>query len=550
MTLMLRHLVLSLLAAAPVAADVVVFRDTLGIPFLTTLEGDAWSEPIRVDGEVRGLDACGDGAGRIVIAARGTDDAVWVRTYEAGAPVGGWHPVGGLTREAPAVTCGAGGRIDVFVRGTDDALWHAVSESGQWRGFASVGGSLSADPDAALLPDGTLVVLTLDGRFAMRTATLSAGAWTWTMLGGEFRSSPAIASLGDGRVLVAGRGMDDAPWFAATRPTVAPTGFRSGPGTLAGGIDATALSPGRVRLVSVGTDARVWSSVFADDALGGWRPVAAIPVSTDAAVAPGAFVRPAAARGRFRITITGIGVERATVDHALDVDGKGDEVYVKAFVGEVERAVDARFVPVLAERVSLTHGDVNGIAGRIQAGSLSDRGGLKDGDAFPSYARGGPWSTSGEPTTDRLPLLAWEGELREGGNAVVLFPAVWEDDGDPALHRADRERTQRAWPSIAAEVARMVGVWGDEPRWVAAGFEVWRHVPPGGGGGGDRPVGMRRSADSDKFTPPIVALDYVSARATSRREREGLPAGVFEVRFTDSEDLRGEYTLYIRVEER
>ena len=77
-----------------------------------------------------------------------------------------------------------------------------------------------------------------------------------------------------------------------------------------------------------------------------------------------------------------------------------------------------------------TYGDVNNFPSRIQAGSRSDKGGLKTGDTFPA----GDSSTRHEAArADGLPLLIWEGELRTGQNGVAIAPVVWELDEDDVL---------------------------------------------------------------------------------------------------------------------
>src|SRR5438270_5230038 len=57
------------------------------------------------------------------IFVRGTDDALWQRTWD-GRRWSEWHSLGGVLRSAPAAVSWGPNRIDVFARGQDDGVWH------------------------------------------------------------------------------------------------------------------------------------------------------------------------------------------------------------------------------------------------------------------------------------------------------------------------------------------------------------------------------------------------------------------------------------------
>jgi len=58
---------------------------------------------------------------------------------------------------------------------------------------------------------------------------------------------------------------------------------------------------------------------------------------------------------------------------------------------------------------------------RIRAGTASPLGGLNGGSVI-----GDP----GTPGAETFPFVLWEGSLTSGGEAVVVFPSIWERDTD------------------------------------------------------------------------------------------------------------------------
>ena len=142
---------------------------------------------------------------------------------------------------------------------------------------------------------------------------------------------------------------------------------------------------------------------------------------------------------RFRVTLNGFAVNRQTTEqtspaqgqpssNALNIDGAGDEVFVRAEVFVLEGTPSGGFR--IASHTSLRSavmGDTSGFPKREQAGTASRTGGLRSGDSYPSAT---PWIRSGEPQENRLPMLLWEGELRDSrtGMSVVIIPTIWEWD--------------------------------------------------------------------------------------------------------------------------
>ena len=127
--------------------------------------------------------------------------------------------------------------------------------------------------------------------------------------------------------------------------------------------------------------------------------------------------------GKYRVSVVGFTVNHQTDDDMLQLDGKGDEVFLSVVV-LVPREVggDLNFWQGGSRLIeSEVIGDRNGFPSRIRAGSLSDQGGLKTGDVV------------------RLPqpVELWEGPL---SGPIVVIPTIWEWD-----NRLDRQEIHRAW---------------------------------------------------------------------------------------------------------
>ena len=143
--------------------------------------------------------------------------------------------------------------------------------------------------------------------------------------------------------------------------------------------------------------------------------------------APGGVAN-AAQGGRFRVTLNGVTVQRQTYDHALEVDGKGDEIYFAAYVAVIDTG-SANMVEHWVVR-SRDMGDQNGYPDRVRLGMASGKGGIRTGNRHPMPS---PFRRVGALSTDSLPMVLWEGSLVPGRSAVVLAPTVWEWDDNPEL---------------------------------------------------------------------------------------------------------------------
>lgn len=242
-------------APAPVGTDVYTRALDRSVQRASFTAGRVGDTAEALGGLTDSAPAVGGPAGAAVLAVRGLDNHLWVRTGQPGA-WSGWSMVGGLTRYGPAVASDPAGGVSVFVTGLDNALWVNRLVGGGWSGWTSLGGYLLSGP-AAVAGPGRLDVAGVGGDSAVWLRSQSAAGWApWGSQGGLSRSAPALAfDPTTGRELLAVRGLDDGAW------TRTPGG---GGWTSLGGITydapgATASAPGALVLAVRGANNQVWS---------------------------------------------------------------------------------------------------------------------------------------------------------------------------------------------------------------------------------------------------------------------------------------------------
>jgi hypothetical protein len=125
----------------------------------------------------------------------------------------------------------------------------------------------------------------------------------------------------------------------------------------------------------------------------------------------------------YRMTINGFRCHNETWDDPFEADGKRDEVFLHVNTkrvapnGTIKRNLDSQ---------SETMGDTLRQPGRVQAGSGSDRGGIRTNDSFPATAT--PWLRTQPLDGHRYPpYVIWEGDFA-AEDIVMLTPTIWEYD--------------------------------------------------------------------------------------------------------------------------
>jgi hypothetical protein len=244
--------------------------------------------------------------------------------------------------------------------------------------------------------------------------------------------------------------------------------------------------------------------------------------------------------GHFQIVVCGWKCVKETIDHALEVDGKGDEVWVTArFQGPNE----SNSTVVRTK----TMGDVNDKPGRVQAGSRSDKGGIKTGDQFPAKPFDKPnsvgkWQADSRPD---LPFVIWEGKLVDGKPGVELELSIWEDDEGGAKLWEDVLKVLNA--PIVKDQLKSVEVYKSKDGSTAFTIDlsgIGELMQTVFGVAKDRPIGV----------PKTKSITYSAAKqiASTRRTAE-ISEGVVAITFKDSEEPKyanqGEYVLWLQVKE-
>ena len=267
----------------------------------------------------------------------------------------------------------------------------------------------------------------------------------------------------------------------------------------------------------------------------------------------------------YRVSVAGFRVNHGTYDDPLNRDGWGDEVYASVVLQRFDRATGS----LLEGRsvTSRTQGEGNGAADRVPQGHASDNGGLTAGDVVPF---GWDEATPSPPIErGRLPMVVWEGPLADGGDVLVLRPALWELDGDRTAFDFWLQFLGSSAPSATwglAGVQQSLGTTNIGP--VAGlgierkGYLLWSspdlvdqlavgnrqpyYINPGR----DRPIGLRDHIWYDQ----IVVLDREKIEAELRRAGQiGSVAGLVKLRLVEDRKSstvpqNGDYTLYLRVE--
>jgi len=281
------------------------------------------------------------------------------------------------------------------------------------------------------------------------------------------------------------------------------------------------------------------------------------------------------ASGRYRVTINGIHANKQTWDTPLQTDGKGDEVLVMVDLTEVSSANNS--LGQTRSIMSRTYGDINNIPNRIKAGSLSNKGGIKDGDDIP-YSQ--PWRRQAPPSNDQFPMLVWEGALLDGQNGVLIIPAIWEEDSSDiavsAINRVGNAVGSTLNPisdvltneNYSAYRNMVFGLVGGPV--VSQLSNLIGNIAPGMnptntmnlitnrlgsavskiiGVSKDRPIGMILSGGSYIFNPQVITLNYRTAEAAlGPNAIQQYGPGIIALQYRDEQRLAGDYTLYLQIE--
>lgn len=260
-------------------------------------------------------------------------------------------------------------------------------------------------------------------------------------------------------------------------------------------------------------------------------------------------------KGRYRAVINGFSVTSPTWDHALEVDGKGDEVYIAWTTTSTDKNGN-KLGGTFGDR-TIIMGDTHKQNNRIKAGSLSKKGGLTAGDTYPEG--GTPWALDTslvDPQNNRPPIKAWEGELIQGETSVVIVPSIWEWDGGSDAFGGWVTWASNMFNQVKPK-AQALAQGNATSDYIIKGADIGLTIAVSMkeanvlGQAKDRPIGMKKSNTNPKefeYEAQALMLNYDTAEFLTKNDPLGRGNGVVAFSFDDDNELKGKYLLYIQVQ--
>jgi hypothetical protein len=253
----------------------------------------------------------------------------------------------------------------------------------------------------------------------------------------------------------------------------------------------------------------------------------------------------------YDITLEGFTVHTQTWDHAWNVDGWADEIYIHTDA----RVIDQAGTMLIASTTQTPiMGDTNTFRHRVRAGSATSRGGLRSGDEFP-YSN--PWVRQAGLQATHPPMRLWQGELADD-RAVAITPTIWEWDGGTDMFNTWGQSFVTNGPAIAQAVAKIIAMAKGVPvpgDLIKSGLELG--LPPlfalGSailGQAKDHPIGLVKEGDRFAYTTQSLVLTGKRAELATQTDF-GKGPGVIALNYRDDAELGGaSYSLYLKVEKR
>jgi hypothetical protein len=234
-----------------------------------------------------GPDASSSGANATDVFVRGTDNALWRRSWN-GTSWSAWSSLGGTLTSDPSAVSQGPNHIDVFVRGTDNAIWHRAWNGSLWSTWdSSVGGTATSAPDAASWGVGRLDVVVRGTDNGLWHRSWNGTSWgSWDQVGGMATSDPTIVAAGAGQVHVFVRGVDGGIWTRSGNGGGTWSAWDTIGGGVTSGPDAASCTASHLDVFAVGTDGGLWQRGFNGSAWGVWQQLGAAPTADPGAVCP------------------------------------------------------------------------------------------------------------------------------------------------------------------------------------------------------------------------------------------------------------------------
>lgn len=251
-------------------------------PFITTPPPTGWQS---LGGQLTSSpDASSSGATTTDVFVRGTDNALWHRSWN-GASWGAWQSLGGTLITDPSAVSQGANSVDVFVIGTDHAIWHRAWSGTQWSAWDRVGGYATSAPDAASWGTGRLDVVVRGTDNGLWHRSWNGTSWgAWDAVGGTATSDPSLVASGSGRLDVFVRGTDNALWHRSGAGAGTWSGWDSPGGMLSSGPDAASCATGHLDVFMQGTGNGLWQRGFNGTSWTAWKSLGGTWTSDPSAV--------------------------------------------------------------------------------------------------------------------------------------------------------------------------------------------------------------------------------------------------------------------------
>ena len=175
------------------------------------LVGDSWTNWSSLGGIATSGPAAAAYGASVHVFAAGSDGGIYQNTLTDGK-YSGWTSLGGGASSAPSAVWRRGPQkyFDVAVKGTDNAIWLRTWIPGTgWSAWTSLGGNLTSAPALNSQADGVLNVFARGTDCQLYQRAWNGAAWSdWIALGGCLVGAPTVVSRGPNQVDVYARGVN------------------------------------------------------------------------------------------------------------------------------------------------------------------------------------------------------------------------------------------------------------------------------------------------------------------------------------------------------
>jgi uncharacterized protein DUF4214 len=255
---------------------------------------------------------------------------------------------------------------------------------------------------------------------------------------------------------------------------------------------------------------------------------------------------------KYRVALEGVRVAQQTWDHALNVDGWGDEIYAVCSVKVIQQPGTTLRDDTTRSK---TMGDINGFNARVKVGTATTHGGIKSGDDIP-YPQ--PWVRKSDVYGDRFPMVVFEGDLTSD-RAVTLIPSIWEWDGGQDIFTSWGSLIAQNTGSIVAATLNIISAFKGKPDKTLGDFvksnldmglqSLYTMLSGITGQAKDRPIGMTKQGDGYVFSGARAVVISSDVAEYILNSSVGFGNGVVSLLYQDDPAIgAANYQLFIRIE--